>query len=417
MFLVDAKRKLHVGFQNQWFAVNLFALLAFQAFALSAARNVSLTWFIMALAAATLSTLSMANGCLSWGLLVLLALYWRFDWKLIFIIAAVGSLEIVLYFKDGSAAGSLPNGTLTYALQHDPVGLFLYTIRYLGSPLWYASHDLTIATLAGAAICITALFWTAIALRDRELRAMPLLAMALFLCGTALLTAGGRLVLGLENVFQTRYATNGLLAILTIVLFCWVNTRRSHGLVYGAILLVSLCVAIYQPAALHPDLGKLFQRKLLALAIREGVLDDQFLSPLYPAGDHFRAIIAQARAEGLTIFAPGVPGFEEPPQNIGSHDFCDAGMVERVETSTTSPKMIARGWVIDVKQGRAPQRIVVTDEADRTIGIGLVGENRPDVSKAIGALEPYLGWAAIFDKTESFRIYEETKTNGFCRIK
>jgi len=404
------------GFQNQWFAVNVFALLSFQALAVSASRNYSPLWFIAALAAATAATFSMANGCLSWGLLILLAFYWRFDWKLIAVIGAAGLTEIAFYFADRSAAGTFPNGTMSYALQHDPVGFGLYAFRYLGSPVWYASNNLTFTTLTGAVICATSFFWTVVAIRNRSLRSMPLLAFALFLCGTAFITAGGRLVLGLGNVFQGRYATNGLSVILALVLFCAMNAQRFRILVYVSATIALLAVALCQSAALHPD-SKLFARTLAGHAIREGILDHKYLSPLWDNDEYFRELIARARAEGLTIFGSPVPGFEPPPQNIGAHDFCDAGAVERVETSTTAPKMIARGWAIDVKQGRAPQRIVVTDDTDRTIGSGLAGESRPDVAKAIGASDQNLGWAAFFDKTDAFRIYIETKANGFCRIR
>jgi len=407
------------GFQNQWFAVNLFALLAFHSLAVSASRNYSLVWFVSALAAATASTFSMANGCLSWGLLILLALYWRFDWKFIAAIAAIGLTEIFFYFADRGAVGSLPNGTMSYALQHDPVGFMLYALRYLGSPIWYASNSLAFATLAGALICVTALFWAVAAISNRSLRSMPLLALALFFCGTAFLTAGGRLVTGLGNVFQIRYATNGLLVILVLVLFCAANAKRFRVFVHLSALIATVSVAVCQPAALRPDFGKLFQRKLSGEAIREGIVDTQFLSSLYPDGDHFREVLNQARAEGLTIFAPHVMGLDEPPPppQIDSHEFCDAGVVERVEESTTSNKMIARGWAVDLKQGRAPKRIVVTDENNQTIGSGIVGENRADVAKVIGAPDPYLGWAAFFEKSKTYRIYEETKANGFCQIK
>jgi hypothetical protein len=63
------------GFQNQWFAVNLFALLAFHGLTVSASKDYDVRWFAAALLACVASSFSMANGMISWFAAVLVMAY------------------------------------------------------------------------------------------------------------------------------------------------------------------------------------------------------------------------------------------------------------------------------------------------------------------------------------------------------
>jgi hypothetical protein len=404
------------AFQNQWFAVGVFALLAFHGLSVSFHNGYSRRWFVAALLAGLASALSMANGNLVWALFLPLMVYWRFPSRFIVVAAVTAVVEVIGYFYHAQGAtGSLPHGTFRYVITHDPIGLVRYALAYLGSPAYYAFGRFGEATLGGLLVVGGALLGVVTALKNRDMKAMPLLALTAFICITALATGVGRLTLGLENVFQSRYATNGLLAWVSILLFWIVNSKREtvktwlHGGTGIALLMIVIC----QPAALRVDHDMLFQRLVAGQAMRQEVFDKRYEKILWDAGDAIQPIVIAAKKEQISILRPAAMGYDNPPARIEATEVCRGGYDSTKPTETPGWQR-AEGWVYT--DGKEARTVVITDTSGTTVGEGVVGALRPDAATAVGSKNQRLGWVAFYRETPDIHVFAKT-SSGYCRLR
>lgn len=406
------------AFQNQWFAVGMFAILAFHAIALSSANGYSRGWFVAGIFAALASAFSMANGNLSWPVLFLLMGYYRFPFRYFIVGALAAVVEVFLYFHHADGAtGSIPHGTLQWVLQHDPIGLMWYVVAYLGSPIYYSFSSFGLAASAGLAVIVGTALGVWYAYRTRGLKAMPLLAMAVFMCLTSLATGIGRLTLGLENVFQSRYATGGLLAWAAILLFWVVNVQQKalrRGM-YTCIGIGLVSIIMVQPKSLTRNSDVLYQRLVAGLAMRDEIFDARYMHLLWdagPNGDWIKPIVLAAKKESISILRPDAIGYDSPPGHIVSTSTC-RGSYDDAKPTETAGWWRAEGWVY-ADSGQA-QTVAVTDATGKTIGSGLIGSFRPDAAAAVGSRNKRLGWVAFYRGASDIRVYAKTG-GGYCEI-
>jgi hypothetical protein len=224
------------------------------------------------------------------------------------------------------------------------------------------------------------------------MKVMPLLATAIFMCITALATGIGRLTLGLESVFEPRYATNGLLAWASILLFWAVNLKREtmRPLVYGGIGVGLLSVLVVQPAA--------------------------YMQALWfagPNGDAIKPIVLQAQKESISILRPNATGYDTPPDHIDSTKTCP-GAYDSTKPTETPGWQRAEGWTY-ADHGRA-RTVAITDASGKTVGSGVVGGYRPDAAAAVGTRNKRLGWVAFYRDTPNIHVFAKTGT-GYCMIR
>ncbi|MEX3967942.1 hypothetical protein AB4Y42_38060 [Paraburkholderia sp. EG286B] len=407
------------AFQNQWFAVGMFAILAFHALALSAAGGYSKRWFAAGIFAALTSAFSMANGSLAWPVFILLMAYYRFPLRYFAAAIVVALVEVFFYFHHADGAmGTLQHGTPGWVLRHDPVGLVRYAVAYLGSPIYHPFHRFKLATLAGLLVVVGTATGFACACKNRDMKVMPLLATAIFMCVTALATGIGRLTLGLESVFEPRYATNGLLAWASILLFWAVNLKREtmRPLVYGGIGVGLLSVLVVQPAAFTGNPDVLYGRLVAGQAMRDDIFDRQYMQALWfagPNGDAIKPIVLQAQKESISILRPNATGYDTPPDHIDSTKTCP-GAYDSTKPTETPGWQRAEGWTY-ADHGRA-RTVAITDASGKTVGSGVVGGYRPDAAAAVGTRNKRLGWVAFYRDTPSIHVFAKTGT-GYCMIR
>ena len=156
------------GFQSQWFAVYLFALLAFHALDRTAEalahgeRAKSQGWLATALVSATVATYSMSSGVLVFPVLIVQAIYRRLRPRDLAVICAVTVAVWVAYFVGWHKSAS--SGDLTASLREHPLATFQYMLLYLGAPAFNVRLGIPASYMAGvlaltalAANCIKAL--------------------------------------------------------------------------------------------------------------------------------------------------------------------------------------------------------------------------------------------------------------------
>ena len=387
------------AFQSQFFMAQLLPLWALLLLARSAGRaDVSARYFWAGLVVGVLSAGTMANGLLALPLMVVLAAFLGTTrlWLCALIVAAAGT--IALYLHDYHAPAG--HGSLVHSLQSDPLGVFIYTFRYLGSPLYFLlgqqSAAASVAAIAGAVLTTASLATAVWSIRTRPRRPV-ILALLLFIAyigASAFMTAGGRLLLGLDTAFASRYTTPAIMA--WAALFCIhaggllrALEREGAGRIaaFAGVLIFSAWLLNYQAKALTPRTEELHYRAVAALALELKVHDAGYIGSVYPDMNVALAIAEAASKQNLSVF--GLRDYRDLAENLGMPPGARpaatcAGHLDRLESIKEDRGFVRiHGWMFDQARSITPSRIEFLDAGGRVAGYALTGLRRPDVAESV----------------------------------
>ncbi|AXW63170.1 hypothetical protein CJO94_15815 [Ralstonia solanacearum] len=403
------------GFQSQWFAVYLFALMAFHSLELAADAckeghtSKSRTLLATALLGGTTAAFSMANGLLAFPVLFLQALYLRLRPRTVWLIATLSLIVWGAYFLPWRKSPG--NGRLLASLYEQPLDVLSYVLMYLGAPAYYAGLDMVGARLAGIVVLATLASSMAKAMQQRArqqpLRAIAPLAFALFVVGGALITVCGRLESGIGSALQSRYATASLAIWLALIVSAALNAKTESSWARESRLLAAtvaaLIVASGQRFTADDDHDVIHARLLAGLALRSHVYDPQVTQVIYPSAKTLVAIAQAAEQAKISIFSPDQPDYSVPPPHIDATSICDGAMTKVVATTTPGTYQ-AEGWIHDITGSRIPREVIVTDAVGMTLGTGLTGEMPDDVLSPQEPTARLTGWIAYFRTTSLTRL-------------
>ena len=413
------------GFQSQWFAVYLFALLAFHSIELHAEADTrkqpawSLGWFLAAIASACAAACSMASGVLVLPVMIVQALYLRVKPWTLLVLASVTCAVWFTYFIDWQkppSSGSLENGLLEH-----PFIAARFVLLYLGAPASHVRLGLPGAYASGVLVLAVLLTSCIKALRSQEKRpvATALLALALFVAGNALLTATGRLWYGVETALFSRYTTASLAAWLALIIFAVLNSdmQKQRRRACMVAMFATALVASDQRFAFKSAHDEVYAHLVAGLALRAHVYDPAVTRALYPFPDLLIPISKQAEAAQLSLFAPDQPDYLVPPNRISAAVACDGG-IDSISATTTPGIDRASGWIYETAEKRVPRAIVITDASGTSLGTGVSGGERNDIETRFGHSARYSGWTAYFKPpTEGgITIAGQLAANTYCAM-
>ncbi len=389
------------AFQSQFFLAQTLPLAALLLLARSKEASASSgLWFAGAVVVGLASTGTMANALLVQPLLVVCAAALRMGWARTGILCAAAAFSFWAYLYNYVSHPG--HGSVTATLVSDPVGLVIYTLRYLGSPVYGVFGPGTPASVAAAMAGLVLMLATlAQAIRilwsaKPEPFALALILFIAYVCGTALVTGGGRLVFGLDQAFSSRYTTPALMAwAALIVLYAplFIRGLRHHqteGQVFLALTAAALGFLVaFQTAAIRPDQELAFRREIAALSIELDIPDETYIRTVFP--NTAAAMSIGRYASGLNRGVFGTARFRDVAQRIGSAAaprdtrVC-SGSLDRIEPIAGVHKWVRfHGWQFDDQAGRPPSSVDLVDQAGQVVGYGLTGQPRPDVA---GAIDP-----------------------------
>lgn len=268
MFNLRQDENFSTGFQLQFVGVFAAATLAFVLFGRAAARASAALPLGRALGlcfvAVLVAAFTMANGLIAGYVIVVLALAARLRPRIMLGCAAWAVLLTLIYAIDYQAPED--QGRPLDALLH-PFELTGYVVSYLGN-IPDVGRRVTGTRLGSLGVALTvAAAWRIARRRPADPGAAALFGVMLFVGASAVVTATGRLHLGLEQAFSSRYVTGSMAFWAAQLCYWWVDPPT----------LPLAWTGRYLPPAVGPRLAR-FATMVLGLGLANLLYQEQSLA-------------------------------------------------------------------------------------------------------------------------------------------
>ena len=399
------------GFQVCFVLPQLLATLSFVAFVLywmksqqDPDKSPPSTFLVISVLAALGASYCLASGSLLWPLLVAAALYLRLRLAAVLSFAVTGVVSTALYFYHYVRPGAHASPIVSLEA---PVSLVKYWAFYMGGP-WehHGMREPEILALAGIGVLLALLAPALEEVRRFRPFAIQLALTMPFCLATGLLTAVGRVDLGLGQALSSRYQTVALLFWCCLGLFFVGSTFFAR---YGAVLTQVCLLAIFVRGAVlaHYPLEQARQRALaqheLAASLVTGAFDPERLKDI--RRDTLLLTLPYLKANRLSAFSNSAASdLGKPLESVipfANSDDCTGALESGARMDDPDgPGLRIAGWAWDRKHRQPPSTVVVTTGGIIT-GMGAVGQWRRDVRVANPEVSSsYVGFVAFVPETQ-----------------
>lgn len=393
-FSMAQEQNFSDAFQGQFFLATLLPLLS-SYFALLSEKDESRkkTYFIIAIIFAVISILSMANGVFALPMLLVYGIFTGMDKGRIAFLTILSVLGFLVYFYDFNQL-SAHNSPLD-AIK-DPLNLFVFLSVYFGHPfdemslsLGHAVGQHGYSIGAGCVIIIATLGAFVLYMPKSRLHKgeVALLGFVGFMLLSAAITAMGRLSLGLNAAYASRYATPVFATVSALFILYrpllhhslaapfWLRISVWRYIGFGLIVLALTA----QKRTLEWVPERNYNHVLGALALELNIADPFTVGAIYPDADQAMMLSERARAIPQMIWAmsPIKDAKDLIGRKIAATKPSTCKMAVDTITLQVSNSSMQRwdGWI-----GLSPDQLIyLTDESGTVFGVGLVGGRRDDV--------------------------------------
>lgn len=416
-------------FQVQFVLVYAAASGALAAAVRACAPAASKAWWGIAVFAATISTLSMANGVLVWPLLVFVAWRRRAGRVVVLTVAAVAFAMIAVY-SIGFASpgvGMRPEDGL-----RRPWRMLAYTACWVGSPfrLWDGEPRVLVGGIVGFLLllwCVTLVLpglGRGLRTRDGAAARFALVAIAGFLVASALAAASSRSGFHLAQAQNDRYATpcHQLCVVVCALAAATPGAVRSIGPAVAAALMV--CLLWQQRAHVRRYEHRQAEVRRAELAVLCGVRDESSLrvgqieSYVSRIHDAWLPILQEHR---WSVFAR--LEYEDLGQRV--HERFQITEASAVEGDIEAIELVdGTGWahrvqgsMVDSASGRVPERILLVADDDVIVGLAeRSGPVQPWVHGVDELSSPrsFSGYAVLSSRRRGLRAYAVLADGRAC---
>ncbi len=419
LFCPSQWENLFWAFQLSFMMVNVWVAIAILCVSLQKQRTqagqpAGGTLLLVSLLAAAAATFTNGNGVTVWPVLIVIALVARLPWRVIITYVA-GLCCIVPIYLVGYH--SPPQHADVLASIRHPWSILAFVENYLGSAPVDNAH-IGWAVYAGRLALILVVILAFQLLRHRgRANALDyaLAGIVLYCVATAFITALGRLNFGIGQAYTPRYQTFSLLFWWALTTWILVALSR-RGAVKSTVALYVVIATILCASAFHyrPILDivrdRILQREVGGIAMVTGVHDEELLRTAilpFPVTH-----LDYLQAHHLSLFSTSTA--EQLGQAFGQKytimpsNTC-AGYVDVVSNPDPSPQDVKlQGWIID-RRTRWPVSTLLLVAEDKIVGLGISGEQRPDVVNAIRSKRAlrsgWIAYAKLPDATRQLDVY------------
>ena len=338
LFLWSQQENLTWAFQSQFFLAQLLPLCALYWLSRAEHGAEAGRHCVLATMFGLGSIVAMANGVLALPLMLVYAVVVRLGRFKTGFLAVFAVLGLSAFFYHYNMLGG--HAPIHRVLLEHPLGMLAYSLRYLGGPFYYLAHGAPwasqFALAAGLLLVSCALYrlWRELS-SPRRGPALALLFFIAYIVMSAGLTAGGRLFLGPEQAFSSRYTTPAVMAwaALAVLYFPLLRSWRKawQGCAVLALGVLGAAMLLLQSQALKPaNETALFGKRVAALALAMGVRDQAQIMQVYPEPSRALGLAARAVANDVSVFGHyplrGVAtGMGQPLPHLGPR--CEGGLV------------------------------------------------------------------------------------------
>ncbi len=383
-----------MGFQVCYVLSPLFATLSFVGLLLywtdsqRSGKPPSSRFLWLSLLAALGGTYSLANGNLLWPLLVAAALFLRLRASAVLSLAITGAVSTSLYFyhylrPSYHAGPTTPRATFVRLLE--------FVAAYFGSS-WVNEAVVTAGVIGiiGLAVALVVLFRTPYYVRTSRAFALQLVLTSAFCVGTAIITAAGRLRLGVTYALQNRYQTFALLFWCSLGLllleYAFSLPAKQYRFLMTQICLLVVLVrgAILADRPIRKARAHGFGLNVASTALLTGLYEPKLLTTLAEHSDIDIVLssVDYLREHQLALFWGWDFSLLGSPLGkalrVVSSSECTGKLEFTRPTDSASPGVLVTGWAWDRKHHQPPREIVATTEGVIT-GLGAVGNRDPSV--------------------------------------
>ena len=303
------------AFQSQFIMAQLLPLVSFYLLhksisSLQSGRG----FFCLAAVVGVLSGWTMINGIITLPLMVIYAFVVGASGRRIIVLAVLGALNAWWYFHDFYFPPGHYQGSFIGGILENPVVFLHYIVVYAGSPFYHITSGgvsgMWIARIMGVLLIVGSGIFTILELRKgrQSTLTLMLLLFILYIGGTMVGTAGGRLIFGVENALAERYQTPALMAwaaLFTIVATRWDWNRRLLAVLF--FVLIGL-MWDEQHSARKAQPTKHLEQGVAMLAVELGIKDEQQIATIYPIADKVLNGTIRQNREDISIF--GIPPYK-----------------------------------------------------------------------------------------------------------
>lgn len=415
LFSWSQQENLVWGFQSQFFLAQIIPLTAFYLLykAASCKKNSSIFWF-SACIFGILSIGTMANGVIALPLMTLYTLILKQGFKRAGALTLLSCFTLTLYFHNYSITES--QTSLIRVILDNPINLVKYVLLYIGGPFYHLFGQgmiaIGVALIAGLLLIIGSIAFSFKVLRNPKDSAlqMALLFFILYIGGTALGTAGGRLQWGIGQALSSRYATPALMAWAAFFILCftfyYTSSKNKSGNNNASYFVLALFIAIFpnqlNSLTLHKD--ELFEKNIAALALELRIKDSQQIARIFPVADAALMLSKAPSQMNLSVFGTDkifniheLQGTEEQSQPV---TLCQ-GSLDNVSSIDEDSRYIqVNGWIFEPISKAIPQTIRLVNTKAQIVGYVLTGQSRRDVATSVGKNALYSGFKGYLLKEE-----------------
>ncbi|WCM53069.1 hypothetical protein OH720_08670 [Pseudomonas sp. WJP1] len=404
LFSWSQHENLSWAFQSQFFMAQLLPLLAFYfLYKMSSASDKSLMYFLLACIFGVLSIGTMANGILALPLMFVYGVFCRIGVRRNSVLFVLATICIFFYFYDYKAPGG--HGSLVDVITNNPLGLVQYMLLYIGGPFSFIFSVLSIplregvAALAGLFFIAVTAFCAYLNIRStqRNYLHLCLLFYIIYFGGTALGTAGGRLMLGgVEQALSSRYSTPALMAwvaLLIIVMPVLVRWTEKRKIVLPAFLALSIAVLVGQANALDSKVNESFERLVAVLSLELQVNDRNQILHVFPSAAWVLDVAKFPSEKHLSIF--GIDPILGAKEKIGTTNTlstekqCIGSLDQILPIAGEDRYATVNGWFFDKESESSPSSLLIVDQKNVVVGYALAGGERDDVARLIDSKALY----------------------------
>jgi hypothetical protein len=411
MFFWSQHDNLTWGFQSQFFLAFLLPLVSILLLWQSHQSSKSdVLYFNLSLLTGVACVGSMANGFIAIPLLFVYSLFLKVSWRRSLLLFIFSLLFLSLYFHGYQSQPG--HGSLITAIKTDFFGLFRYMASYLASPFAavIGHHSLRpVLEVLGFFV----IFFTAYQLVKNYIEGkveslnFALLTFVVYVIATAFVTAGGRLIFGLDQALSGRYTTPAIMVWSIVFLILAQLAKNRKNMITIGLATLLLCMLPFQIKAMQNKTSDLTERSIGALALALNIEDEDQIKSIFPSAKWGLELSKVPREKGYSIFGYGdifslvnFTKLKHTGMNSDNNKKCE-GLIENVAIKKSYDEnfLFIIGWVNTNNSGNIP--IYLSDRSGHSVGVGFIGIQRTDIQKKF----------KIQNKNTGFKAYIKGKFN------